>query len=198
MPPGPCSRQRLLPHDVPFQFWGHYIIYKCIRRERQLLKRDATAFRVSQVTLVVKNPPANAGDLREAVSIPESGRSPGEGNGNPLQYSCLENLLDRGAWWATAHRVAESEMTGATWHASNRQSVLRGDTTGVASLEEDLDRLPSFSWYHYQRGRQRTKKQDLRSFPPLQALEPQRGLCCIRRRKDPTQQEVSLPRSQGK
>ena len=66
------------------------------------------------MTLVIENPPANAGDLREAVSIPESGRSPGEGNGNPLQYSYLENLVDRGAWWATAHRVAESEMSEAT------------------------------------------------------------------------------------
>ena len=66
------------------------------------------------MTLVIENPPANAGDLREAVSIPESGRSPGEGNGNPLQYSYLENLMDRGAWWATAHRVAESEMSEAT------------------------------------------------------------------------------------
>ena len=90
------------------------------------MKWDATAIRVSQVTLVVKNPPVNTGDLREAVSIPESGRSPGEGNGNPLQSSCLESLMDRGAWWATAHRVAESEMTEATQHASNSQSVLRG------------------------------------------------------------------------
>ena len=47
----------------------------------------------------------NAGDL---CSIPGSGRSPGEGNGNPLQYSCLENTMDRGAWWATVHRVAKS------------------------------------------------------------------------------------------
>ena len=53
----------------------------------------------------VKNPPTNAGD---AGSIPGSGRSPGEGNGNPLQNSCLENLMDRGAWWATIHGVAES------------------------------------------------------------------------------------------
>ena len=58
---------------------------------------------------VVKNPPANAGDLG---SIPGSGRSPGEENGNPLQYSCLGNPMDREAWQATVHRVSkESEMT---------------------------------------------------------------------------------------
>ena len=51
------------------------------------------------MVLVVKNPPANAGDIRDAGSIPGSGRSPGEGNGNLLQYSCLENLMDSGAWW---------------------------------------------------------------------------------------------------
>ena len=60
------------------------------------------------VTLVVKNPPANAGDIRDAGSIPESGRSPGGGHGNPLQYSCLENPMDRGAWQAIVHRVAKS------------------------------------------------------------------------------------------
>ena len=54
----------------------------------------------------VKNPPANAGD--EGL-IPGSGRSPGEGHGNPLQYSCLENPMDRGAWWAMVHGVAKSQ-----------------------------------------------------------------------------------------
>jgi len=58
---------------------------------------------------VVKNPPANAGDVG---LIPELGRSPGEGNGNPLQYSCLENLMGRGGWWAILHRVTrELDMT---------------------------------------------------------------------------------------
>ena len=57
---------------------------------------------------MVQNLPANAGDIRDTGSIPGSGRSPGEGHGNPLQYSCLENLTDRGAWWATVHGVAES------------------------------------------------------------------------------------------
>ena len=55
---------------------------------------------------VVKNPPANAGN---AGSIPESGGPPGEGNGNPLQYPCLENPMDRGAWQATAHGVIKSQ-----------------------------------------------------------------------------------------
>ena len=55
-----------------------------------------------------KNPPASAGDVRDAGSIPGSGRSPGGGHGNPLQGSCLENPVDGGAWWATVHSVAKS------------------------------------------------------------------------------------------
>ena len=58
--------------------------------------------------LVVKNPPANAEDLRDVGSIPGSGRSPQGGNSNPLQCSCLENPMDRGAWQATVHRFAKS------------------------------------------------------------------------------------------
>ena len=58
--------------------------------------------------LVVKNLPANAGDLRDKGSIPGSGRSPRDGNDNPLQYYSLENLMDRGAWRATVHGVANS------------------------------------------------------------------------------------------
>ena len=64
---------------------------------------------VSQVALVVKNPPDNAGDLRDTDLIPGLGRSPGEGNGNPLQYSCLENSIDRGAWWAAVCGVTKSQ-----------------------------------------------------------------------------------------
>ena len=63
----------------------------------------------SQMVLVVKNLPANAGDIRDMGSIPGSGRSPGGGHGNPLQYFCLENPMDRGAWWATVHGVAKSQ-----------------------------------------------------------------------------------------
>ena len=57
---------------------------------------------------MVKKPLANAGDLRDAGSIPGLGRCPGEGNGNPLQYSCLEN--PRGAWWAIVHGIAKSQI----------------------------------------------------------------------------------------
>ena len=66
------------------------------------------------MTLVVKNPSVNAGDIRVMGSTPGLGRSPGGGHGNPLQYSCLENLMNREAWWATVHRVTESDMTEVT------------------------------------------------------------------------------------
>jgi len=58
--------------------------------------------------LVVKNPPANAGDIRDAGSIPGSGRSPGGRNGNPFHYSCLKNPMDRGAWQGTVYQVLKS------------------------------------------------------------------------------------------
>ena len=64
--------------------------------------------KASQVVLGVKNLAAKAGNIRDMGSIPGLGRSPGEGNGNPLQYSCLENPKDREAWQATVHRVAKS------------------------------------------------------------------------------------------
>ena len=70
---------------------------------------------------MVKNPPTNAGDIRDAGLIPGLGRSPEEGHGDPLQYSCLENLLDRGAWQAMVHRVAESDTTEVTEHARMHQ-----------------------------------------------------------------------------
>jgi len=59
--------------------------------------------------LVVKNPTTNAGDIRDMGSVPGLGRSPARGNGDPLQYSCLENSMDRGAWRATDHGVAKRQ-----------------------------------------------------------------------------------------
>ena len=70
--------------------------------------RNADLNRASQVVIVVKNLPASAGDIRDVGLFPGLGRSPGEGHGNPFQYSCLENPMDRGAWWAIVHRVAKS------------------------------------------------------------------------------------------
>ena len=60
---------------------------------------------------VVKNPPDNAGDVRDMGSIPGLGRSPRGENVNPLQYSCLENPMDRGVWWATVHGVTKKNWT---------------------------------------------------------------------------------------
>ena len=60
------------------------------------------------MALVVKNLPASVGDVRDPGSVPGSGRSPGGGHGNSLEYSCLENPMDRGAWWATVHGVAKN------------------------------------------------------------------------------------------
>ena len=65
--------------------------------------------RSSWVAQLIKNLPANAGDARDPDLIPGLGRCPGEGNGNPLQYSCLGNPMDRGAWWATVHGVTKNQ-----------------------------------------------------------------------------------------
>ena len=75
---------------------------------------------------VVKSPPANAGDVG---SIPGSGRSPGEGNSNPLQYSCLENHMDRGAWWATVHGVTKS------WTRLKQLSICTGFPGGSDGIK---------------------------------------------------------------
>ena len=70
------------------------------------------------MALVVKNPPVNAGDVRDMDSIPGSGRSPGGGYGNSFQYSCLENPMDRGAWRATVYRVTKNltQLKGLSRH----------------------------------------------------------------------------------
>ena len=65
----------------------------------------------SQVVLVIKNPLANAGDIRDMGLIPGLGKSPGVGNGNSLQHFCTENPMDRGAWQATVHGIAKSQTS---------------------------------------------------------------------------------------
>ena len=77
----------------------------------------------SQVAVVVKNPLANAGDMRDVGSIPGLGRSSGGGLGNPLQYSCLENPMDRGAQRATVHGVTKSDTTEVTQPMFHKQGI---------------------------------------------------------------------------
>ena len=98
----------------------------------------------SQVALVVKNPPANAGDIGDMGSIPGWGRSPGGGHGNPLQYSCLEKLMDRGAWWATVHRIAKSQ-TQLKWLSIHTHTHWEG-WKQVLILEDQSNRVESHSF----------------------------------------------------
>ena len=84
--------------------------------KQQGIDKHGELYSLSSISPVLKNLPANAGDTGDLGSIPGSGRSPGVGNGNPLQYSCLENSMDRGAWRATVQGVAKS-WTCLSMHA---------------------------------------------------------------------------------
>ena len=81
------------------------------------------------MALVVKNPPANAGDVRDAGLIPGSRRSPGEGHGNLLQYSCLENPMDREAWWGTVHGVTKSQTRLSNSAHTRAPAFIKGTQT---------------------------------------------------------------------
>ena len=86
-------------------------------KDTEYVFRGAQTYWVSQVVLVIKNLPVSAGDLRDMGSILGWGRSPGGGHGNPFQYSCPKNLMNREAWQAMVHRVAGSDTTGDLVHA---------------------------------------------------------------------------------
>ena len=94
-------------------------------------------FTTYQVALVVKNLPASAGDMRDAGSIPWSRRSSGGGHGNPLQYPCLRNPMDRGAWWtrATVHGVIKSQ-TRLKWLSTHNIQEFRINKTGLKEHKE--------------------------------------------------------------
>ena len=103
--------------------------------------------RVSQVALVVKNLPANAGDIRDSDSIPGSGRFPGGEHGNVLQYSCLENPMDRGAWWAILHRVTKS-WTWLKWlsmHTNTQQIFQWWKIESISSKIRNKTRVPTLA-----------------------------------------------------
>ena len=100
-------------------------------------------FPPSQVVVVVKNPPANAGDIIGTCLIPGSGRPPRGGHGNPLQYSWLENPMDRGPWWTIVHRVAKSQ----TWVKQLSTHALRSiEQTNLAFLETSEYKVSLFFW----------------------------------------------------
>ena len=88
-----------------------------------------------------KNPPAYARDIRDLGSIPGSGKFPGGGNGNPLQYSCLENPIDRGAWWAIFHRDAKSQPP--LKQLNSKRSHFSQPNTKLLALRERVNSLLS-------------------------------------------------------
>ena len=88
--------------------WPAGLLLSC--RGFQSTQRFKDPWQVAQKVLVVDNPPANEEDTRDGVSIPGWGWSPGEGNGNPFQHTCLENPMDRGAQWATVYGVSKSRI----------------------------------------------------------------------------------------
>ena len=105
----------------------------------------------SQVPLDIKNLPAKAGDIRDLGSIPGLGRSPGGGNGNTLQNSCLENSKDRGAWWAAIHGVAKSLSQLSTHARMNMEKVGTQEELVGASYRSrfrlnDGSRIGSILW----------------------------------------------------
>ena len=102
--------------------WPGLVLSKCwalFFKPQQLLMASEEG---SDIGAVLKNLPANAGDGRDASLIPGSGRSPGVGNGHPLQYSCLGNPMDRGAWWVTDHGITKSQT-----HLSTHRYLRRED-----------------------------------------------------------------------
>ena len=103
------------------------------------------------MVLVIKNPPANTGDIRVVGSFPGLGRSPGGGYGNPLQYSCLERPMDRGAQQAIVHRVAQSptRLNRLGMHAQNKYRLemwLHDPTCPLMLLPSASEELPVSSW----------------------------------------------------
>ena len=125
--------------ELPWWLYCHPAGFTCLLDDRASCCTGPAALFIaalsdhgnaSLVAAVVKNPPTNAGDARDAGSIPGSGRYPGEGNGNPLQCSCLENPRDGGAWWAAIDGVTQS------W---TRLKRLSSSSSSSSSLEMHLE-----------------------------------------------------------
>ena len=105
-------RQSCISSPCLFNFYAEYIMRNAGLDEVQagikIARRNINNLRYADDSLVAQRLKASASNTGDLGSIPGLGRSPGEGNGNPLRYSCLENLMDGGAWWATVHGVAKS------------------------------------------------------------------------------------------
>ena len=99
-------RVSILPLQVRVEVFNHVVFF--IFPASCILDFSCVLPLGSQVALVVKNPPVNAGDIRDTDLIHGLGRFPGEGNGKPLQYSCLETLMDRGTWWVIVSGITKS------------------------------------------------------------------------------------------
>ena len=123
---------------------------------------EACGVTYSQVALVVKSLPAKEGDIRDAGSIPGSGRCPGGGHGNPLQYSCLKNPMDRGAWWSIGLRRVRHDWSDLAYMGD----ILASDLRYPASVS------PSLKWW--QQGWQIVHFQYV-SLPSSSLLPPLRG-----------------------
>ena len=106
-----CKRRKT--NEVIITLSPSYCLEAALERQGRRNLRKLP--RASQAAQVLKNPPAYPGDAGDMGSNPGSGRSPGGGNGNPLRYSCLEDSIDREAWWATVQGVAKSQTRLSNW-----------------------------------------------------------------------------------
>ena len=114
-------------------------------RENQTFTQSRGELGASQVVMVVKNPPANVGNIRDVGSIPESGRSLGGGHSNPVQYSCLENHMDRRDWQSRVHRVARSQTRLKQFSTqAQRRAAWSNSKFGLGVRNEAGQRLTEF------------------------------------------------------
>ena len=152
-----------------YQVWNQYqrkeiyskkeVVGMTLKKKKKKLPKN---YGTSQVALVVKNSPAKAGDIREAGLIPGLGRSPGGRHGNPLHYSCLENLMDRGVWCAMVHKVTNSQTQLKRFNGEGNGTPLQysclenprdggawwAAVYGIAQSRTQLKRLSSSSSMH--------------------------------------------------
>ena len=119
------------------------ILQGALEENKQPLVMNLQSRGFPRLVLLVKNLPASAGGARDAGWIPESGIYSGVGNGNPLQYSCLENSMDRGIWWTTVHGVAKSQTRLNPHHTvshCSRAGVWKCDILGEGGAEAEEEK----------------------------------------------------------